>query len=47
MYQLMKLIIMVMNLVLITNDSSCGENREIYDGTNGDYLSRLYIIKAK
>ena len=36
-----------MNLGLLTSDSSCGENRETYDGTNGDYLSRLYIIKAK
>lgn len=37
----------LMNLGLITSDSSCGENREIYNGINGDYLSRLYIIKAK
>lgn len=37
----------LMNLGLLTTDSSCGENKEKYDGTNGDYLSRLYIIKAK
>lgn len=37
----------LMNLGLLTSDSSCGENKEKYDGTNGDYLSRLYIIKAK
>lgn len=32
----------LMNVGLITSDSSCGENR---DG-EGDYLSRLYILKA-
>ena len=37
----------LMNLGLITSDSSFGENREIYNGINRDYLSRLYIIKEK
>lgn len=37
----------LMNLGLITTDSSCGENKEKYDGTNGDYLSRIYILNAK
>lgn len=37
----------LMNLGLITTDSSCGENKEKYDGTNGDYLSRIYVLKAK
>lgn len=37
----------LMNLGLLTSDSSCGENKEAYDGTNGDYLSRLYLLKAK
>lgn len=32
----------LMNIGLITSDSSCGENK---DG-EGDYLSRLYILKA-
>jgi len=32
----------LMNVGLITSDSSCGENK---DG-NGDYLSKLYILKA-
>ena len=33
----------LMNAGLITSDSSCGENK---DG-DGDYLSRLYLLKAK
>ncbi len=28
----------LMNFGLLTSDSSCGENRETYDGTNGDYF---------
>ena len=37
----------LMNFGLITSDASCGENREVYDGTNGDYQSRIYILQAK
>lgn len=37
----------LMEFGLITSDATCGENRDIYDGTNGDYRSRIYIIKAK
>ena len=36
----------LMTVGLITSDSSCGENKEKYDGTNGDYLSRIYVLKA-
>ena len=31
---------------LVISDASCGENRELYDGTNGDYQSRIYHIYA-
>ena len=37
----------LMNLGLIVSDISSGELREKYDGTNGDYHSRIYIIKKK
>lgn len=37
----------LMNLGLIVSDISSGEFREKYDGTNGDYHSRIYIIKEK
>ncbi len=37
----------LMNLGLLTSDESSGEPREPYNGRNGDYLSRLYILKAK
>ncbi len=37
----------LMNLGLIVSDLSSGEFREKYDGTNGDYHSRIYIIKQK
>lgn len=37
----------LMSFGLITSDASSGENREKYDGTNGDYQSRLYILKAQ
>lgn len=36
----------LMNIGLITSDSSCGENKEKYNGSNGDYLSRIYVLKA-
>ena len=32
---------------LITSDASSGENKETYNGSNGDYQSRLYILTAK
>lgn len=34
-----------MNFGLITSDASSGENHESYNGSNGDYQSRIYIIK--
>ena len=36
----------LMNLGLLTTDASSGENKEKFDGTNGDYLSRLYIFTS-
>lgn len=36
----------LMNSGLLTSDSSCGEQKEKYNGDNGDFLSRLYIINA-
>ena len=37
----------LMNVGLLTSDGSSGENKEHYDGTNGDYRSRIYILKAE
>ena len=37
----------LMNVGLINSDHSCGENHEVYDGTNGDYYSKIYLLKAK
>ena len=37
----------LMNVGLITSDGSCGENKNPYDGTNGDYQSRIYVLKAE
>lgn len=37
----------LMRAGLSVSDASCGENREKYNGSNGDYQSRLYILKAK
>ena len=37
----------LMNVGLITSDGSCGENKAPYDGTNGDYQSRIYLLKAE
>ncbi len=36
----------LMNLGLINSDSSSGEHHEGYDGTNGDYYSKIYVLKA-
>ena len=32
---------------LIVSDATCGENKEKFDGDNGDYQSRIYVLKAK
>ncbi len=37
----------LMNVGLITTDGSSGEPQGHYNGLNGDYQSRLYILKAK
>ena len=37
----------LMNVGLITSDGSCGENKNPYDGTNGDYQSRIYVLTAE
>lgn len=37
----------LMHAGLITSDASCGENHEKYNGSNGDYQSRLYILIAE
>ena len=36
----------LMNFGLIVSDSSSGDNKEKYDGTNGDYQSRIYMLEA-
>lgn len=36
----------LMKAGLIISDASSGENREKFNGSNGDYQSRLYILKA-
>ena len=36
----------LMNYGLMVSDSSSGDNKEKYDGTNGDYQSRIYILEA-
>lgn len=36
----------LMNFGLIVSDESSGENKETYDGTNGDYQSRIYVLKS-
>lgn len=37
----------LMNFGLIVSDSSSGDNKEKYDGTNGDYQSRIYVLEAE
>lgn len=37
----------LMKAGLVTSDASSGENRETYNGANGDYQSRLYILTAE
>lgn len=36
----------LMQAGLIVSDASSGENKEKYNGDNGDYQSRLYMIEA-
>jgi alpha-galactosidase len=36
----------LMNVGLITSDSTSGENIELYSGELGDYQSRIYILEA-
>ncbi|MDO4273780.1 MAG: alpha-galactosidase [Eubacteriales bacterium] len=37
----------LMHVGLFVSDASSGENHEKYNGSNGDYQSRLYILKAE
>ncbi|WP_294581387.1 alpha-galactosidase [uncultured Thomasclavelia sp.] len=37
----------LMNIGLINSDHASGENHEVYNGANGDYYSKIYVIKAK
>lgn len=37
----------LMKAGLVTSDASSGENRETFNGANGDYQSRLYILTAE
>lgn len=37
----------LMQYGLITSGAFSGENKEKFDGTNGDYQSRVYLLKAK
>lgn len=36
----------LMHFGLIVSDSSSGDNKENYDGSNGDYQSRIYVLEA-
>lgn len=36
----------LMNIGLLTSDAASGEKKEKYNGENGDYQSRIYIIKV-
>ncbi len=36
----------LMNIGLVVSDASSGENHEKYDGTNGDFQSRIYKLTA-
>ena len=36
----------LMKAGLVTSDYTSGENGEVYDGSNGDFLSRLYVLEA-
>lgn len=36
----------LMEIGLSVSDASSGENKETYNGENGDYQSRIYILKA-
>lgn len=37
----------LMEAGLLTSDASSGENKEKFNGDNGDYQSRIYILKAE
>ena len=37
----------LMNLGLLTSDITRGEILEKYNGENGDYASRVYVLKAE
>lgn len=37
----------LMQVGLLTSDASSGQNNEKYNGHNGDFQSRIYILKAK
>lgn len=37
----------LMNSGLMVSDASSGDNKEKYDGANGDYQSRIYVLKAE
>lgn len=36
-----------MEVGLSVSDASSGENKETYNGENGDYQSRIYLLKAE
>ena len=36
----------LMKAGLVTSDYTSGENGEIYNGSNGDFISRLYVLEA-
>ena len=36
----------LMNYGLITSDAASGQNYEKFDGTNGDFQSRIYVLTA-
>ena len=32
---------------MAVSDASCGENEEVYNGRNGDFQSRLYVLESE
>lgn len=32
---------------MVVSDASCGENEEVYNGRNGDFQSRLYVLESE
>ena len=37
----------LMSCGMVVSDASCGENEEVYNGRNGDFQSRLYVLESE